>query len=201
MFLFLLLLPFHSCSFFLPFPSLSSPLLSLLSLFSLFLGDYTKWPTRVDMSLNPGRINQSKGAGERAHLCSLIWTFSVHRHILQYPLILQVDNKGPEQPEHSSRLIRAFVACNCIRALFCALYILKFGYSLEVPQKGAFNSISFMFSWNNKKVNCFVVERNALPRGMAKECIFHTGMIFKPNDQRFVKMNYPWSNVQISRLI
>ena len=25
---------------------------------------------------------------QRAHLCSLIWTLSVHRHILQYPLIL-----------------------------------------------------------------------------------------------------------------
>ena len=37
---------------FLPIPSLSS-LLSLLSLFSLYLGDNTKWPTRVDLSLNP----------------------------------------------------------------------------------------------------------------------------------------------------
>ena len=45
MFLFLLFLPFHSCSF-LPCPSFSSPLLSLLSLFSLSLGDDTKWPTR-----------------------------------------------------------------------------------------------------------------------------------------------------------
>ena len=40
-----------------PCLSLSSPLLSLLSLFSLSLGDYTKWPTRVDM-LNPNTINQ-----------------------------------------------------------------------------------------------------------------------------------------------
>ena len=43
---------------FLPCPSLSSPLLSLLSLFSLSLGDDTKWPTRVDVSLNPNTINQ-----------------------------------------------------------------------------------------------------------------------------------------------
>ena len=43
---------------FLPCPSLWSPLLSLLSLFSLSLGDDTKWPTRVDMSLNPNTINQ-----------------------------------------------------------------------------------------------------------------------------------------------
>ena len=41
MFLFLLFLYFHSFSF-LPCPSLSSPLLSLLSLFSLSLGDDTK---------------------------------------------------------------------------------------------------------------------------------------------------------------
>ena len=36
----------------LPCPSLSSPLLYLPSLFSLYLGDDTKWPTRVDVSLN-----------------------------------------------------------------------------------------------------------------------------------------------------
>ena len=28
------------------------------------------------------------GSDQRAHLCSLIWTFSVCRHILQYSLIL-----------------------------------------------------------------------------------------------------------------
>ena len=38
--------------------SLSSPLLSLLSLVSLSQGDNTKWPTRVDVSLNPNTINQ-----------------------------------------------------------------------------------------------------------------------------------------------
>ena len=42
---------------FLPSHSLSSLLLSLLSFFSLSLGDDTKWPTRVDMSLNPNTIN------------------------------------------------------------------------------------------------------------------------------------------------
>ena len=51
-FLFLLFLHFHSFSFH-PCPSLSSP---LLSLFSLSLGDDTKWPTRVDVSLNPNTI-------------------------------------------------------------------------------------------------------------------------------------------------
>ena len=57
MFLFLLFL--HSMSFlflFLPCPSLSS----LLSLFSLSLGDDTKWPTRVGVSLNPNTINQKQ---------------------------------------------------------------------------------------------------------------------------------------------
>ena len=41
-----------------PYPSLSFPLLSLLSLFTLSLGDETKWPTRVDVSLNPNTINK-----------------------------------------------------------------------------------------------------------------------------------------------
>ena len=55
MFLLLLFLHFHSCSF-LPCPSISSP---LLSLFSLSLGDDTKWPTRVDVSLIHNTINRS----------------------------------------------------------------------------------------------------------------------------------------------
>ena len=44
---------------FIPVP-LSSPFLSslLLSLFSLSRGDDTKWPTQVDVSLNPNTINQ-----------------------------------------------------------------------------------------------------------------------------------------------
>ena len=41
---------------FLPCPSLSSP---LLSLFLLSLWDDTKWPTKVDVSLNPNTIHQS----------------------------------------------------------------------------------------------------------------------------------------------
>ena len=44
---------------FFPCPSHASPLLSLLSLLSLSLGDDTKWPTRTDVSLNPNTINQS----------------------------------------------------------------------------------------------------------------------------------------------
>ena len=42
---------------FLPCPSLLPTLLSLLSLFSLFLGDNTKWSTRGDVLLNPNTIN------------------------------------------------------------------------------------------------------------------------------------------------
>ena len=56
MFLFLLFLHFHSCSSFFPVP-LFHLLLSLLSLFSFSLGDDTKWPTRVDVSLNPNTIS------------------------------------------------------------------------------------------------------------------------------------------------
>ena len=43
---------FHPC------PCLSPLLLSLLSLFSLSLGNDTKWPTRVDFSLNPKTISR-----------------------------------------------------------------------------------------------------------------------------------------------
>ena len=45
---------------FLPCSCFSSPLLSLLSLFSLSLGDDTKWPTRVDVLLNPNTIQKKK---------------------------------------------------------------------------------------------------------------------------------------------
>ena len=57
MFLFLLFLHFHSCSSFFPVP-LFHLFCYLFCLFSLSLGDDTKWPTRVDVSLNPNSINQ-----------------------------------------------------------------------------------------------------------------------------------------------
>ena len=41
---------------------------------------------------------EHEGPGERAHMCSLIWTVSVHGHILQYLLIQKAGNKGPDQP-------------------------------------------------------------------------------------------------------
>ena len=50
-----LFLPFHFHSFF-PF-SLVTLFHLLYYLFSLFLGDDTKWPTRVDLSLNNNTIN------------------------------------------------------------------------------------------------------------------------------------------------
>ena len=50
---------------FLPCPCFSSPLLSLLSLFSLSLGDDTKWPTRVDLSLKPNTI--------KIHVNCILW--------------------------------------------------------------------------------------------------------------------------------
>ena len=51
----------------LPCPFLSSPLLSLLILFFLALGEDTKWHTRIDVSLNPSTINQSINQ-------SIMWT-------------------------------------------------------------------------------------------------------------------------------
>ena len=56
MFLFLLFLHFHSCSSFFLVPFFHLLYSSRLSLFSPSLGDNTKWPTRVDMLLNPNTI-------------------------------------------------------------------------------------------------------------------------------------------------
>ena len=43
---------------FLPCPSLLSPLQSLLSLFSLAMEDDTKWPTRINVSVNPDTVKE-----------------------------------------------------------------------------------------------------------------------------------------------
>ena len=51
----------------------------------------------------------SEGLDRHAHSCSLIWAFSVRRHILQSPLFLQADNEGPDQPAQMRRLIWACV--------------------------------------------------------------------------------------------
>ena len=58
MFLFLLFLHFHSCPSFLPVP-LFHLLYYLFCLLSPFLWETTKWPTMVDVSLNPNSVNQS----------------------------------------------------------------------------------------------------------------------------------------------
>ena len=57
---------------------------------------------------------KSKCPDELAHQYNLKWTFSVCRHILQYPLIMYADNEGL-----IGKLIRAGVVCKLyIRALF-----------------------------------------------------------------------------------
>ena len=58
---------------------------------------------------------------QRVHPCSLIWTFSVLRYILQYPLILSADNEGSDQPAR----IRAYVVRKLHKDHFRALHIMK----------------------------------------------------------------------------
>ena len=60
---------------FLSCPSLSYPLLSFLYFFSLSLGDDTKWPTRVDVSLNSNTISQLRLAHdcEQYQLFIIFW--------------------------------------------------------------------------------------------------------------------------------
>ena len=81
MMLFLLFPHFHSCaSFFLSLSFISS--ISLLSLFSLSLGDDTKWPTRVDVSLNLNSINHISNKYLRLYIhiaWSYLYTFIVCR--------------------------------------------------------------------------------------------------------------------------
>ena len=67
MFLFLLFLHFHSCSSFFPVPLFHLLYSLFLSLFSLSLGDDTKWPSRVDMSLNPNTIKINLNSSSSSH--------------------------------------------------------------------------------------------------------------------------------------
>ena len=99
MFLFLLFLHFHSCSSFFPVP-LFHLLYSLLSLFSLSLGDDTKWPSRVDVSLNPNTIKISalphpdviviwlNVEGFKTQMKQIIWTYNCDRIIKNEQYIL-----------------------------------------------------------------------------------------------------------------
>ena len=65
----------------------------------------------------------SEGPDERAHPCSLIWLFFFRRHILQYPLILEADNVGPDQPVRMRRFIMACVVRKLHKCPFRALRI------------------------------------------------------------------------------
>ena len=60
------------------------------------------------------------GPGHSVHLCSLIWAFSVHLHLLQFPLILYADD-GPDQPAHSA-LIWAYVICKLQGPCSCIVH-------------------------------------------------------------------------------
>ena len=66
------------------------------------------------------------GPDQYAHPCSLIWTFSVCRHLVQYPLILLAGNEGPDQPALMRRLIWACIVCKMHKGPFCALCIISF---------------------------------------------------------------------------
>ena len=67
---------------------------------------------------------KSEGPDKHAHPCSVILAFSVRRHVLQYLLILKADNKGPNQPAHSRRLIWACVVRKLHNGPFLALRII-----------------------------------------------------------------------------
>ena len=81
----------------------------------------------------------SEGPDECAHPCSLIWTFSVHRHILQYPLILLADKVSPDQPARMHSRVRVCVVRKLHKGPFHALItfnegsicVSAFRYSLQ----------------------------------------------------------------------
>ena len=91
---------------FLPCLSVSSPLLSLLSLFSLSLGGDTKWRTRVDVSLNPITTNI------RLVLTTIKFSLSKTTSKLSF-------NVNPESFIHSSRRLSSICCINCQRQKYC----------------------------------------------------------------------------------
>ena len=129
--LLLLFLSLSFISFFLSYPSLSSP---LLSLFSLSLGDDTKSTTRVDVSLNPTQSKELhvKCITKRLHLqVSVVRIVLVGRSKTKTICLitalstghissgLQLKSRlfygkaeGPDQPAYLHNLIRTFV-CPC----------------------------------------------------------------------------------------
>ena len=93
-----------------PYPSLSSSLLSLLSLFSLSLGDNTKWSTRVDMSLNTNTVNQIP---HNKFVCGMQYpatclVVQVHYDILMWPCLAHTIIMGElinVESNHNSRRV------------------------------------------------------------------------------------------------
>ena len=47
---------------------------------------------------------------------SLLRNFALHQYILQYPMILLADSKGPDQPAQMRRLIRALLFAYATKA-------------------------------------------------------------------------------------
>ena len=76
----------------------------------------------------------SDGKDQHSHPYSLIWTFSVRRHIIQYLLILVADNEGPDQPAQMRRLIRACVVRKLHKGRFRALRIIYSQRPKVIPQ-------------------------------------------------------------------
>ena len=64
------------------------------------------------------------GPDQLAHLCSVIWAFSVCQHILQYPLILKADNKGQDQPALKHKADQACFVYKLHKGSFHVLYII-----------------------------------------------------------------------------
>ena len=89
---------------FLPCPSLSSPLPSLLSHFSLSLGDDTKWPTRVDVSLNPNSIKKKLSV-------YVILTLCIATDRTEQTVLTQIRRRG------ARRLIRVSTDCYASNSL------------------------------------------------------------------------------------
>ena len=95
--------------FFLLYPSLSSPLLSLLSFLSLSLGDDTKWPIRVGVSLNPNTISRP---------WQVLWIRSLKnlQYVVDNKMTLALGIKSLNMSYHGARFklheLFFFIYCN-----------------------------------------------------------------------------------------
>ena len=86
------------------------------------------------------------GPDQHAHLCSLIWAFSDHQHILPNPLILKLDHKGPDQPVLMRKLIRACIVLKLRKGHFRALRITWFKMQAHVHQQKLSSACAYMSS-------------------------------------------------------